>query len=634
MNQNNSIISFRKMLINQDLKEINRWKSQTQIKKSLQLLRYDLEHFHAKKNYYYFFSLFTFLGKSLSLSLQEQKEIYAELQVIRMMILHRITNYKKDAHYKLLLKILGKIEILSLELSKEFDASYDKSKRELLYQIVFEIRNLSVAEDMLEKLPHQINLLEAHGFRFLMDLFQEYITILQNYVTKSEDFDDLIYYDRLISFFFQKNQKLISPPVARQIDQFLENALEFPVSSFLAKETYHYYIKKWQEPLISFLTKTTFSLKEITEQELMYQFHIAKDFSEGLLKEAKYLYTKYGEKKKTHDMRSIYTVDELHTLDKDDGFSCSRDGQNYRLGIHITNPMYYLNENNLLFEEGTRRTSSIYVKDAVLSSTFPSFLANDLFSLKENHVRFVFSSYYDIDLEKKTIWNTELVLEPVYVSLNDTYLHCNQVIQSGDKNIEYQTTLENICDLLPFLKTFFSIDDTYAQIHEDTHPKISNSAQDFIETLMIFQNHQIAKMAFELKIPLLYRNHEMSPLYKKNLMELKNIISKEKESQVYLHEIQVALGQYPKSFYDTVNKGHFGLNTNYYTHFTSPIRRIVDDYNLLMYQKFFFAEGNLKEKQFYLERLKKIATYLNERTYALRIFQKEYASLQKRKTIP
>ena len=135
---------LRFLFEHQQLEDFGKQTDRKQVQQCLSLLRYDFEHFDPEKDYFYFFTIFSYLSKAITFSLPEQKKIYEELQLIRMMTQQRISDHKKDSHYKLFLKILGKIEILSLELSQGFDESYEKSKRELLYQLLFEIRNLKL----------------------------------------------------------------------------------------------------------------------------------------------------------------------------------------------------------------------------------------------------------------------------------------------------------------------------------------------------------------------------------------------------------------------------------------------------------------------------------------------------------
>ena len=122
----------------------------------------------------------------------------------------------------------------------------------------------------------------------------------------------------------------------------------------------------------------------------------------------------------------------------------------------------------------------------------------------------------------------------------------------------------------------------------------------------------------------------MNFLYEQNLKELQKRLGQEKNNQVYLNEIAVVLGQYPKSLYEVENKGHHGLGLSCYTHITSPDRRMADDYNMLMFQKCYFKECSETDKENYKRYLEEVARYLNERSYALRRFQSEYSLLRKK----
>ena len=621
---------IRNGFIKGSAKPLKNLKKYKKVCRTVELLKYDIDHFDSNKNYLYFFNMFRYLSKACELNTQEQKRIYEEFQEIRAKIKQVLLTHKKDENRKILKKTLGKLEIISLELCSKFDESYDKSKRDLVYQLVFQIKNRKVIEDVFEKLPHQMNILDNAGYELLVDIFQKYILVLQTYVKdeQQKNLDDLIYYDRLIQFFLEKNKPYMNADIAKNLDKILEEAENY--QDCKVKERYIYFLRKWRVLFLNFRKNGTFVIPEVSCKELMYQFQVSKDFSEGLLESAKFLYLKYGERKQTKDMTVVYTLDGEDVKDKDDGFSCEKDGSIYHLGIHITCPMVYLNENDILFEEGTRRGNTIYFNQKPFSYLFPPLLAENFFGFNEGYVRQSFSAYFTIDLRIGKIINKEIKIEPVYIKKNDTYENGSRVLQYGTKDTHYLNTLENIQELVPFLKRYFQIDETYAEVNFVTHPKVYTEVEHMNETLMIFMNHQMALLAKEEGIPFLYRNHVMNFLYEQNLKELQKRLGQEKNNQVYLNEIAVVLGQYPKSMYEVENKGHHGLGLSCYTHITSPDRRMADDYNMLMFQKCYFKECSETDKENYKRYLEEVSKYLNERSYALRRFQSEYSLLRKK----
>ena len=100
----------------------------------------------------------------------------------------------------------------------------------------------------------------------------------------------------------------------------------------------------------------------------------------------------------------------------------------------------------------------------------------------------------------------------------------------------------------------------------------------------------------------------------------KKLLQKEKNTQAYLNEIEILKGKYPKSYYDTVCRGHFGLGIPEYSHITSPIRRIADNYNQLMLMKWLSHNTPDKEWYKYELMLKEVSEYINYQQKNLEIF--------------
>lgn len=359
----------------------------------------------------------------------------------------------------------------------------------------------------------------------------------------------------------------------------------------------------------------------------MYQYQVNPSFSPAIEQEAKIIIHQNKYHSLLQELPKIYTVDGEDAEELDDGFSCTKNNGIYRLGIHITNPLLYMEENSLTFKEATNRVSSIYIEDFI--PMFPISLATGLFSLNKDQVRLATSLYTTIDLENKEILKFEPIFEPVYVALNDTYSSCNYTLNMEVGKKEYVETLRNIKELVPFLKTFYNIDDIYKKLNRSEFNVTSTNiigeskSEKMVEALMIFTNHMYAKYCLENHIPCLFRNHEMTPFYKKDLENYRELLKSESNSATYLNETSILESNYPRSFYGVTNLGHFGLGTTCYTHFTSPDRRIPDCYNALMLKK--FIEGmNDTEKRKEIERLNQIATYMNQRNNSIRLFMKEY----------
>ena len=170
---------------------------------SLELLNYDIEHFHVKGNYMYLLRTIPFLYESLNYSTSCRQELYEKIQNTRMKLKKTLINGKiKEQSYKnyqIFKKILGKLEILSLKLVESIDQKYTENKTELVYYLIFSIKNIEVLKSLTSKNPHLINFLDPNAYKLLQSVISSYIKSLQNHVSKELNFfDDVIYYEQVL----------------------------------------------------------------------------------------------------------------------------------------------------------------------------------------------------------------------------------------------------------------------------------------------------------------------------------------------------------------------------------------------------------------------------------------------------
>jgi len=471
---------------------------------------------------------------------------------------------------------------------------------------------------------------------FWMTLFND---ILKKHVQNDsfEQLDDLLYFDRILKILLEHNLQNLNSTHVALFDEMFSSREHVDLNSQALKERYYYFIYKWRGLFAQFLNNPSMKLNfsnEVLKEEVMYQYLVEPNFPFACTHQAQVIISqsKFGSVKSSTP--KVYTVDGFDAKELDDGFSCTMKDGIYRLGVHITNPMSYLSEDSMIFLEASKRVSSVYLGSSMIPM-YPLSLATDLFSLNQGKVRTATSLYTTIDLKNGKILSFEPVFEDVYVELNDTYHSCSYTMNMEVGNPEYVETLVLIKDLLPFLQNFYSVDDIYRKMNRsefnvsNTNIIGSSNSEKLVETLMIFTNHMYAKYAEEHQIPCLFRNHEMTPFYRKDLENYREMISSQKNSGVYLNETNILESNYPRSFYGVENIGHFGLNTSAYTHFTSPDRIIPDCYNALMLQKYFlgFPGSSIEQEK---ERLATIAEYINQRNNSLRSFVKEHAYCLKR----
>lgn len=591
----------------------------------LELLKDELNHLDMKRDYTYLLKIIPYLYESAYFEQEKKIQVLNQLQEIRTQIKNKLQNNHllNQTNHEVMKKLIGKIEILYLSISD----NNKNTKLELFRYLVFSIKNLSVLKRILVKDASQINMSEEKGILFAEEVFDKFLEVLKNHVEDKfySGLDDVLYYDRVLKELFSLNQKNMTPAIKKVWTDKIQKAKNCSFCSLERKERYFYFLYKWESYLEEINNENCLAEKK---ERLLYEYQIQPHFSFASEIETKMIIKNANVPKSSSYIPKIYTVDGEGAEELDDGFSCQKENGLYKLGVHITNPILYLDEKGMIFEEATKRASSIYIKNFI--PMFPKELATGLFSLNEGNIRMVTSLYTTIDLEKKQIKKFETIFEPVYVSLNDTYSSCNytMMMEVGEK--EYVETLVNLKKILPFLNEQYCIDEVYRKMNRSelnissTNVIGNSSSEKLVEALMIFTNHRYAEYCLNNHIPCLFRNHEMTPFYKADLEAYRNLLKMEEKNSPMLNETSILESNYPRSFYGIKNIGHFGLGISSYTHFTSPDRRIPDCYNALMLKK--YLEGTLSstyERE--LQKLSQIADFINDRNNSLRLFMKEYS---------
>ena len=319
--------------------------------------------------------------------------------------------------------------------------------------------------------------------------------------------------------------------------------------------------------------------------------------------------------KRREDFRSIttFTIDPKDAKDFDDALSVRhlKNGL-WEVGVHIADVTYYVKPDSIIDREAEKRATSIYLVDRVIPM-LPERLCNQVCSLRPNEEKLCYSVIFELN-NKAEIQNSRIVRTIIKSDRRFTYEEAQNVIESGKGDYKDEILILN--DLAQKLRTKrfsngainfdrhevkFEIDETGKPI--SVYFKTSKEANKLIEEFMLLANRTVAEAIG--KVPkgrkakaFVYRVHDLPDPEKMNNLATfirrfgynlktegnKNDVSKSINN--LLDNVQgkreenlietVAIRTMAKAAYSTANVGHYGLAFDYYTHFTSPIRRYPD----------------------------------------------------------
>jgi len=328
------------------------------------------------------------------------------------------------------------------------------------------------------------------------------------------------------------------------------------------------------------------------------------------------------------DMRQVltFTIDPKDAKDFDDALSFKiLDSGLYEVGIHIADVSYYLKENTILDDEAYERATSVYLVDRVVPM-LPEVLSNFACSLRPKEEKYTFSAIFHINdhAEIKKQWFGRTI---IYSDARFAYEEVQEIIESKNDRISagvsltgepYKTTQEivdavlKLDELAKILRkqrmkngalSFDKVEVKF-DLNSEANPigvyfKTNKDANKLIEEFMLLANKKVAEFIGRQspKKTFVYRVHDepddskLSALqnivgrfgYKLDLRDRKTITS---SLNRLLQEVDgkkeqnlvdtLAIRSMSKAEYTTQNIGHYGLAFDYYTHFTSPIRRYPD----------------------------------------------------------
>ena len=331
---------------------------------------------------------------------------------------------------------------------------------------------------------------------------------------------------------------------------------------------------------------------------------------------------------KRKDFREIltFTIDPADAKDFDDAISFRiLSNGNYEIGIHIADVSHYVDEDSILEEEAYERATSIYLVDRVVPM-LPEILSNQACSLRPREEKYTFSAVFEVDDKAKVIkrWFGRTVINS---DERFAYEEAQHIIETKASKIPEEisirgaaysvpdplvkaiTTLDELAKIMRAERMnsgAISFDKVEVKFHlnNENNPtgvyfKEAKDANKLIEEFMLLANREVARFIGKSKPKktFIYRIHDRPN--EEKLMALNGIVSRfghkldlrnRKSTTDSLNKLledvkgkkeqnlvdTLAIRSMSKAIYTTENIGHYGLAFEYYSHFTSPIRRYPD----------------------------------------------------------
>lgn len=346
-------------------------------------------------------------------------------------------------------------------------------------------------------------------------------------------------------------------------------------------------------------------------------YDLPVEFPEKVLKQAENVGkpVSTGDMAGRKDIRSwqMVTIDGEDAKDLDDAVSLTREGENYRLGVHIADVTNYVQERSALDVEALKRGTSVYLVDRVIPM-LPHLLSNGICSLNAGEDRLALSCIMLID-PKGNVIDHEIAETVVQIDRRMSYTSVRKILKDQDEK-ERETYRE----LIPMFEDMealaailrekrrkrgsidFDFPETKIILDEqgrplEIKPYERNVATRIIEDFMLIANETVAQDFFWQEIPFVYRTHDTpdpEKIQKLGLFinnfgysikigqddihpkELQKLLGKIEDTPEEMLISRLTLRSMKQAKYTTINTGHFGLAAQYYCHFTSPIRRYPD----------------------------------------------------------
>ncbi len=316
------------------------------------------------------------------------------------------------------------------------------------------------------------------------------------------------------------------------------------------------------------------------------------------------------------DLRHLpmVTIDDLSARDFDDAVSLELPGDGvYRLGVHIADVSHYVRQGKALDREALKRGTSIYLVEKVIHM-LPPLLSENLCSLQAGKDRLALSVIMDIDRLGELL-DARYTASVIRVTERLTYQQVEAYLSGEEPQPVFRA--EGLTEMLDRMRELSGIlrkrrmergaldlDLPEARIEVDDQGvplaitrRTMGQSESLIEEFMVYCNEAVAGYLFKRKLPCVYRVHSLPTAEKlaalRETLSLMGVAALAKQKELKAKHLKQLLEQtrgekaerlvrylvlrsLPQALYSSANEGHFGLASQCYCHFTSPIRRYPD----------------------------------------------------------
>lgn len=560
--------------------------------------------------------------------------------IVRNLIRNRPDYVKSNnPNFAELRLIIDNLEGMNLSYMYNYIDKYDGNAYNLIRYLLFEEKKLSFVNYALQEYPHLINIRDGDGNCIILEVVDKYLEAINTYINSGlRHSDDLFYYDQVLEGMLAslkiRYSREIKELTLQKVSAFL-NSYNYQDLSNLAKRKLIFWSNELKD-------KLELKNKYETASYLSYKTDVNTTFDEAILSETRqFSVDKLKSEAYNRELvknEYIVTIDGNGAEEIDDGLSVTKlENGNYLLGVHISSPNSYIARDNIIYDEASRRVTSIYFPENETLPMFPKEYATNYMSLTENKNRFATSYYLEITPSGEILLEN-CIFKKTIVKVNRkmTYDEFNSLSQSGSHDSQMDKTIEQLQEVAQILSKRIRMDENYRLANRVTSNASrtnitgTSGSERIVEYAMLATGCTVANYAAKNNIPFIYRGHELSSEYLSKIDYFDKKFRENPTSENYDVFVKLLRDAYPTSFYTTdKNVGHKGIGVEHYAHVTSPLRRFADCLANEALDMFYFnAIPDDKVVYAFEERLKDNCKCINDKKKAVDYFTKRYVKVK------